>query len=105
MSTYTASKATRLLQEGRVRPNETLTTFEVRGDHGTYSIGLECDCPTKGMCSHLEAAFAWVTASPEDREIMEEIIRLKGSTVAAIPPPPSQRGRTILRITDEEQQS
>ena len=95
MSVHTATKATRLLSEGRVRPvNESLAAFTVQGDSGLHHVALTCSCKAGRagrVCSHLEAAFAWVTASPEDREIMEEILRLKlcacmGGLARCVPP-------------------
>ncbi len=80
MSAHTAAKSTRLLAEGRVRPDTTSVVplahpaFTVRGDSATYRVELKCSCPAYGMCSHLEAALAWQTATPEDRKIMQQIL-------------------------------
>ncbi len=74
MSAHTQQKATRLLAEGRVRPDADHGSFTVRGDSATYKVTVSCPCPAYGMCGHLEAAIAWVTATPEDRKIMQQIL-------------------------------
>ena len=80
MSKHTQAKATRLLAEGRVSPDDIREiSFKVRGDNATYGVKLACDCPAAGSCSHLQAVLSWVTASPEDKAIMQEILdRLGG---------------------------
>ena len=75
MSAHTQQKATRLLAEGRVSPVDIREiSFKVRGDTGTRNVKLTCDCPAAGSCSHLEAVLAWVTASPEEKAVMQEIL-------------------------------
>lgn len=62
-----ASKGRRLLLEGRVRvlqvsDDEGFVSAEVRGDSARVYIvnyelagGWRCDCPTRGVCSHIRA--------------------------------------------------
>ncbi len=77
MSAHTNAKATRLLSEGRVRPDDIRNiAFSVEGDNGSYRVALSCDCKAAGSCSHLEAAMAWATASPDERAIMQQILDL-----------------------------
>ncbi len=75
MSAHTNAKATRLLSEGRVRPDDIRNlAFSVEGDNGSYRVESSCDCKASGSCSHLEAAMAWATASPDERAIMQQIL-------------------------------
>ncbi len=77
MSAATQAKATRLLSEGKVRPDDIRNlAFTVQGDNGSYRVALSCDCKAAGSCSHLEAAMAWATASPDERAIMQQILDL-----------------------------
>jgi uncharacterized Zn finger protein len=82
MSKHTEQKATRLLAEGRVSPDDIREiAFTVRGDNNTYGVKLACDCPAAGSCSHLQAVLAWVTASPEDKAVMQQILDLRGHEI------------------------
>lgn len=87
MSAKTQAKATRLLAEGRVRPDDIReSSFTVDGDNGTYRVGLSCDCKASGSCSHLQAVLAWVTASEDEQQVMRQLV--EAHEVAA-----EQRGR------------
>lgn len=61
MPAASASKAVKLLAEGRVMPAGAAAVFRVQGDHDTYDVvigdGFEmCSCPAHGDCSHRTAA-------------------------------------------------
>ena len=82
MSAHTQAKATRLLAEGRVSPDDIREiAFTVRGDTATYKVELSCNCAAAGSCSHLQAALAWVTASPEEKAVMQRILDLRGREI------------------------
>ena len=59
LSDTTLKKGVRLYRTGRVVKDG--DGFTVRGDHGTYRIhitdGGTCNCPARGRCSHIEAAY------------------------------------------------
>ncbi len=93
MSAHTQAKSTRLLSEGRVRPDDTRNlAFSVEGDNGSYRVELSCDCKASGSCSHLEAAMAWATASPDERAIMQQILDLTDAARGRTKPPPTMYG-------------
>lgn len=82
MSKHTEQKATRLLAEGRVSPDDIRELgFTVRGDTATYKVALSCNCAAAGSCSHLQAALAWATASPEEKAVMQQILDLRGHEI------------------------
>lgn len=76
MSAHTRQKGVRLLAEGRVKPEDD-GTFTVRGDSDTYKVEFTCGCKAHGHCSHIDAAMQWMTASPVERALMEEIRQLR----------------------------
>jgi hypothetical protein len=67
---HTKTKATRLLAEGRVRPDVApARVFRVEGDHHDYTVVVGahialCACPAATRCSHIEAAVEWQNADP-----------------------------------------
>jgi hypothetical protein len=63
------AKAGRLLAEQRVLIG---VAGYVRGDHGDYVVsirgsGLECSCPARVRCAHMEAVQRLITKAKEAR--------------------------------------
>lgn len=71
VSVRVSEKSQRLLIEGRVSRIES-SSFEVRGDTGTYQVSVLdasevvgfCRCESNRLCSHLLAACAYAIANP-----------------------------------------
>ena len=72
-------KSRRLLTEGRIRvvtanEDDGHVTAEVRGDSARiYTVTFEagdggwgCDCPTRGLCSHIRAVMLIVVTAPTE---------------------------------------
>jgi uncharacterized Zn finger protein len=74
-----ASKARRLLLEGRVRTtnasDDGYVSAEVRGDSArVYTVrydrdGWVCGCPALGVCSHIKAVQLVVVVEPRERRV------------------------------------
>ncbi len=86
MSAHTQAKATRLLAEGRVRPDIAIqpSVFHVEGDTSRYVtvVGAHvrmCSCEhwraRMTDCSHIEAAVTFVNATDEERTLIDQCIR------------------------------
>jgi uncharacterized Zn finger protein len=75
----THTKARRLLTEGRIRvlsanEDDGFLAAEVRGDSARVYVvsyesgggGWSCDCPTRGVCSHLRAVQLVTVRQPRE---------------------------------------
>lgn len=71
ISQAVADKAAKIIGEGRIAWVKG-HVYRVQGDSGTYTVHVSypqevsgnCDCPSKGICSHLIAACAWELTHP-----------------------------------------
>jgi hypothetical protein len=71
ISQATADKAAKIIGESRIEWVKG-HVYRVQGDSGTYTVHVsypqevtgQCDCPAKGVCSHLIAACAYELAHP-----------------------------------------
>lgn len=71
ISQAVADKATRLISENRIAWVKG-HVYQVTGDSDTYTVHVSypqeisgvCNCPAKGVCSHLIAACAYDIAHP-----------------------------------------
>jgi uncharacterized Zn finger protein len=73
ISKSVAAKAERLISDGKVSRVKG-HVYRVQGDSGIYTVHVSypqevsgmCDCPAKGVCSHLIAACAFDLANPQE---------------------------------------